>query len=218
MKGSPLNDQLVDYMNGLFPAEDRILRSLRSEAVEAGLPSIQISEEQGGFLQVLLRAIGATKVLEIGTLGGYSAIMMARALPASGRLVSLEIDPAHAAFARRQIERAGLGDRIEIRLGPALEQLDTGIDDGPFDFVFIDADKQNYTRYLERVIPMVRAGGIIAGDNALSKGRVVDPDSDDASVRGIQEFNRAMAADPRIQSCIVPIGDGLCLGVVLGPG
>ncbi len=218
MKGTPLNDHLVDYMNRLFPAEDELLHELRREADAAGIPPIQISSEQGAFLQVLIRATGTRSILEIGTLAGYSAINMARALPEDGRLTTIERDPMHAEFARRQIERAGLSEKVRVIVGAGVDVLERELaGSGPYDLVFIDADKPSYVRYLELVYPMVRTGGLIAGDNALSWGRIAEDDVDDPSVKGMQAFNRAMAAHPGLQSCIVPIGDGVCMGVKL-PG
>jgi predicted O-methyltransferase YrrM len=215
MKGTPLNDAIVDYLNSMFPVEDELLKELRSEAEKAGIPPIQISSEQGAFMQTLLRGTGARRVIEIGTLAGYSAIIMARALPEDGRIVTLERDPFHADFARGFIARAGLDGRIEVRTGAAADLLERDLaGSGPYDFAFIDADKPGYVRYLELLLPMMRSGGMIAGDNALAWGRIADDPTDDPDVRGMQAFNRAMAENPRITSSIVPVGDGMCIGVV----
>jgi predicted O-methyltransferase YrrM len=218
MKGTPLTDEVVEYINRLFPAEDELLRSLKVDAEAAGIPPIQISPEQGAFIQVLLRGMGARRVLEVGTLAGYSAINMARALPAGGELVTLEVNPLHAEFAKERIARAGLSDRVTVLTGSALDLLERDLaGSGPYDFAFIDADKPAYRRYLELIVPMMRPGGIIAGDNAMAWGRIADASSDDASVRGMQEFNQALADDRRLQSCLVPIGDGMAMGVVVDP-
>jgi predicted O-methyltransferase YrrM len=215
MKGAPLTEEIIDYINRLFPREDELLRQLRADAEAAGIPPIQISPEQGAFMQVLLRGIGARRVLEIGTLAGYSAIMMARALPEDGQLVSLEVNPFHAEFAKERIARAGLAAKVRVMTGSAHDLLERELAGSrPYDFVFIDADKPSYPRYLELVLPMVRPGGMIAGDNALSHGRIADAGSTEPNVIGMRRFNRALAEDPRLTSCLVPIADGLAIGVV----
>lgn len=215
MKGTPLNDRLVDYMTSLFPAEDAVLTELKRQASEAGLPEIQISPEQGAFIGVLLKATGAVKVIEIGTLGGYSAIIMARALPEEGSVVTLEVDPFHAEFAKEQIRKAGLENKITVYTGPGIDLLGRTLrDSGPYDFAFIDADKESYVRYVDLLYPMMRPGGVIAGDNALAWGEVVNPESDREDVQDIRAFNRHMADHPGIDAAIVPVGDGMCIGVV----
>ena len=215
MKGTPLNDGLVDYMNTLFPSEDELLRRLCVEAEAAGIPPIQISPEQGRFLGVMVKALGARSILEVGTLGGYSAIVMGRALPEGGRLDTIEIDPHHADFARRMIAEAGLDDKVTVHIGSGIDVLERGLDDDTtYDLVFIDADKPNYCRYVDLALPRVRTGGVIAGDNALAWGEVVDADTDRDDVRGIRAFNQYMSEHPRIDAAIVPIGDGMCIGVV----
>jgi predicted O-methyltransferase YrrM len=216
MKGTPISDETFEYMVRLFPVEDDLLRNLRTEAIAAEIPEIQISPEQGAFMQVLLRGMGARRIIEVGTLGGYSAIIMARALPEDGRLVTIERDPFRAEFAREQARKAGLGEKIEVKVGAGADVLERELaGSGPYDFAFIDADKPSYVRYLELIYPMMRTGGIIAGDNALAWGRIAEKMSDDPDVRGMQEFNRAMAGHPGLQSSIVPVGDGMCIGVVL---
>lgn len=216
MKGTPLNDGLVDYINQLFPAEDQLLHDLRTEAVEAEIPAIHISPEQGGLLGFLLRATGARNVLEVGTLGGYSAITMARAIPEDGHLTTIEVDPHHAEFAREQIRKAGLQEKITVYVGAAVDVLERTLKGtGPYDFAFIDADKEGYVRYVDLIFPLMREGGVIAGDNALAWGKVNNPDTDEENVRWIQEFNRHMARHPGLEATtIVPSGDGMCLGVV----
>ncbi len=217
MKGTPLNDRLVDYMIDLFPSEDNLLRELLEEAERAGIPPIQISPEQGTFLGVFLRAIGARRVIEIGTLGGYSAIVMARALPEGGHVDTLEIDPLHADFARDQFRKAGLREKITLHLGAGVDLLERTLKGNePYDFAFIDADKPSYVRYVDLLLPMMRPGGVIAGDNALAWGEVADERSDREDVQGIRAFNRYMADHPDIDATIVPVGDGMCIGVVKG--
>jgi predicted O-methyltransferase YrrM len=206
-------DRAGDYIAGLFSAEDELLASLREEADRTGLPPIAISADEGRLLQVLLKAIRATRVLEVGTLGGYSAICMARALPPEGRLLSIEIDERHAAFARRYIDRAELGDRIEVRVGRALDVLPS-LDGEQYDAIFLDADKEPLPTYFEWALRLVRAGGLIIADNALWGGRVYEGDESDERTRGVREFNRRMASDPRVLGIIVPTHDGVAVAVV----
>ena len=208
-----MSDKAGEYISGLFGAEDELLASLREEADRTGLPPIAISADEGRLLQVLLTAIGARRVLEVGTLGGYSAICMARALPPGGKLLSVEIDEAHAAFARRYIERAALSDRVEIRVGRALDVLPS-LDGERFDAVFLDADKEPLPTYFEWGLRLVRPGGLLIGDNALWGGRVYENDNADDRTRGVREFNRRMATDPRVLGIIVPTHDGVAVAVV----
>lgn len=215
MKGTPLNDRLVDYMTGLFPVEDDILSSLVREAEEKEIPPIQISPEQGAFLGVFVKAIGARNVVEIGTLGGYSAIVIGRALPEGGHLHTVEIDPFHADFAREHIARAGLQEKITVHTGSGIDLLERDLSTiGPIDLAFIDADKPNYVRYTELLLPLMRQGGVIAGDNALAWGEVHDAGTDREDVQGIREFNRFMSEHSSIEAAIIPTGDGMCIGVV----
>ncbi|MDB5033151.1 MAG: methyltransferase [Chlorobi bacterium] len=216
MKGTPLNDDIVDYMVDLFPVEDDLLRQLREDAITAGIPEIQISPEQGAFMQVFLRSTGARKVVEVGTLGGYSAIIMGRAMPEDGHVVTIERDPLRAEFARDQIRKAGLEKKITVMTGSGIDVLERELaGTGPYDFAFLDADKPGYVRYLELVYPLMRKGGVIAGDNALAWGNIADAKTDDPDVQGMQAFNRAMAEHPGIQASLVPVGDGMCIGVVM---
>jgi len=202
------------YVADLFAPEDELLVELRRAMGRAGLPQINISAEEGKLLQVLLRAIGARRVLELGTLGGYSAIWIGRALPADGRLITIEKRADRAELARHYIDRAGLSDRVEVRLGEAGRLLEPLAEEGPFDAVFIDADKEGYPRYLEWCADHVRAGGLVIADNALRGGRVLEPDSRDPEVVGIQEFNRRVARDPRFTSIVVPTRDGVAIALV----
>lgn len=206
-------DRAGDYIAGLFSAEDELLASLREEADRTGLPPIAISADEGRLLQVLLKAIKATRVLEVGTLGGYSAICMARALPTEGRLLSIEIEERHATFARRYIDRAELSDRIEVRVGRALDVLPS-LDGERFDAIFLDADKEPLPTYFDWALRLVRAGGLIIADNALWGGRVYDGDESDERTRGVREFNRRIATDPRVLGIIVPTHDGVAVAVV----
>jgi predicted O-methyltransferase YrrM len=208
-----MSDKAGEYISGLFGAEDELLASLREEADRTGLPPIAISADEGRLLQVLLTAIGARRVLEVGTLGGYSAICMARALPPGGKLLSVEIDEAHAAFARRYVERAALSDRVEIRVGRALDVLPS-LDGERFDAIFLDADKEPLPTYFEWGLRLVRPGGLLIGDNALWGGRVYESENADDRTRSVREFNRRMATDPRVLGIIVPTHDGVAVAVV----
>src|SRR3954465_12676439 len=208
-----MTDRAGEYIVGLFGAEDELLATLREEADRTGLPPIAISSDEGRLLQVLLTAINARRVLEVGTLGGYSAICMARALPPGGRLLSIEIEEKHAAFARKYVDRAGLSDRIEIRVGRALEVLPS-LDGERFDAVFIDADKEPMPTYFEWALRLLRPGGLVIADNTLWGGKVFDEAEHDEKTKAVREFNRRMATDPRILSILVPTHDGVAIGVV----
>jgi predicted O-methyltransferase YrrM len=208
-----MSDPAGDYITSLFSAEDELLASLRDEADRSGLPSIAISADEGRLLQVLLTSIGARRVLEVGTLGGYSAICMARALPRDGHVLSIEIEERHATFARRYIERAGLAERVEVRVGRALEVL-PALDGRRFDAIFLDADKEPLPTYFEWALRLVRPGGLIIGDNALWGGRVYETSDNDAKTQAVREFNRRMATDPRVLGIIVPTHDGVAVAVV----
>lgn len=208
-----MSDEVNEYITGLFAQEDDLLRELRDEAARAGLPAISVPPETARFLQVLVRASNASRVLEVGTLGGYSAIWMARALPPGGSLVTLEREPRHAAFARRQLERAGLAGRVEVREGEALDLL-AALDGERFDLVFLDADKAPLPTYLDWALRLLGPGGLVVADNALRGGRVLDPEATDPDTSGVREFNRRMATDPRLTSILVPTHDGVAIGVV----
>jgi predicted O-methyltransferase YrrM len=175
---------------------------------------MQIAPEQGQFMALLVRLTGARRILEIGTFTGYSALAMALALPAEGRIVACDVSEAWTAVAKRYWQRAGVAGRIELRLAPALQTLDALIGEGgggSFDFAFIDADKSRYLDYYERSLTLLRPGGLIAVDNTLWGGSVADPAKIDADTAAIRAFNAALHADPRIELSLVPIGDGLTL-------
>ena len=208
-------DPTGDYIAALFAREDALLLSLREQADRSGLPPISISSDEGKLLQVLLRAVGARRVIEVGTLGGYSAIWMARALPADGHLLSIEIDPEHAAFAERFAARAGLESIISVRVGRALDILPS-LDGEKFDAIFLDADKEPLPTYLDWALRLVRPGGLIMADNALWGGKVFDPNADDDATRAVREFTRRFAEDQRITGIVVPTHDGVAVGVVNG--
>jgi predicted O-methyltransferase YrrM len=206
-------DPADEYLCGLFAREDETLLALREEADRSGLPPIAISPDAGRLLQVLLRAVGARRVLEVGTLGGYSAIWIARALPADGQLVTIELEPEHAAFARRHLERAGVAARVDVRVGRALDVLPS-LDGERFDAVFLDADKDSLPTYFEWALRLLRPGGLLIADNALWGGRVADTAVDDPRTNAVREFNRRLATDPRVTGIVVPTHDGVAIGVV----
>ncbi len=203
---------LIAYIQRYFSAEDEFLATLRQQALEAGFPEIWIAPEQGAFLQVVLRAMGARHVLEIGTLAGYSAITLARALPEEGWLITVERDAQRAEFARRAVERAGLAHKIRVECADAREWLRTFHPPEPLDFVFIDADKPSYSLYLDLCLPLLRIGGLICTDNALAWGEIAS-ETTDPDVQALQAFNLRMATHPQLQCCLVPLGDGMVLGV-----
>jgi predicted O-methyltransferase YrrM len=215
--GQPtLAERLTDYASRLYAEEDAVLRDLRAETGRRGMPAINVSADEGKLLQLLVRIVDARRVLEIGTLGGYSAIWMARALPAGGRLVTLEIDPAHADVARAAADRAGLADVIDVRVGAATDLLPALAGEEPFDVCFIDADKRGYPAYLDWALRLVRPGGLILGDNTHRDGRILEDPPGDDDTRAMQEFNRRLATDPRLDATMIPIRDGLGVALVLG--
>lgn len=209
-------ERRMQYIRDLFAPEDDVLEAVRAETIEHGLPQIQIDPAEGRLLQVLLMAIGAQRVAEIGTLAGYSAIWLARALLPSGRLISLERDEERAELARLSIARAGLSDMIEVRVTRAEDGLAALSADGPFDAVFIDADKVSYPIYFDWAVENVRPGGLILAHNALYHDRVLDPSlAEEPHVAGVLRFNQQLAADERLSSTIIPIGDGIAAAVRL---
>jgi predicted O-methyltransferase YrrM len=210
-----VTDRTGDYLSALFAPEDETLLALREEADRSGLPPISISPDEGRLLQVLLRAVGARRVLEVGTLGGYSAIWMARALPPDGSVLTLEIEPTHAEFARRYLVQAGVAGRVEVRVGRALDLL-PALDGQRFDVVFLDADKEPLPTYFEWALRLLRPGGLLVADNALWGGKVLDERADDDATRAVREFNRRLATDPRVTGIVVPTHDGVGIGVVVG--
>ena len=210
-----------EYAVELFLGGDATWKDALERSDAAGLPDIQVSPVQGALLGILVRSTRARRVLEIGTLGGFSTIFLARALPPGGRVVSLEIDPAHAAVARANLERAGVSDRVEVLEGDAHGTLDRLRREGvePFDFVFVDAEKEGYVRYLEEVLPLCRAGTLIIADNVVRRGEVVDPDASDSRVTGARDFNARVAAEPSLEGIVLQtVGtkghDGMAIAVV----
>lgn len=213
MKGVPLNEELYKYIVNTFAEEDDILKSVVAETEKNGMPLIQVSPENGRFLQLLIKIIKAERVLEIGTLAGYSTIWMARGLPYNGKLITLEFEEKHADVAKQNFKKAGLENKIEIITGPALDSLDK-LKGNKFDFAFIDADKVNINNYYEKIINMMTPGGIIAADNTLRHGDVVNTESVEENTKAIRIFNKKVASDPRVESLLVPISDGVTVCLV----
>ena len=209
-----VDDRLYQYLCEVSLRETELMRRLRAETLAMPRASMQIAPEQGQFMAFLVRLIGAQRIVEVGTFTGYSALCMAEALPATGRLVACDVNADWTAIARRYWAEAGIADRIDLRLAPALDTLDAliaGGEAGRFDFAFIDADKENYRGYYERVLALLRSGGLVAVDNVLCGGRVVDPAKRDKDTEAIRAFNKALLGDARIDLSLVPIGDGLTL-------
>ncbi len=217
-----------DYLAGRLMPADAALDAALAASVAAGLPAISVSPMQGRLLQMLARLTGARRILEIGTLGGYSTIWLARALPEGGRLISLEADPNHAAVARASLTRAGLDAVVEVRVGQALDSLPAiaAEGSGPFDLVFVDADKINTLAYVEWALRMSRPGTVIVVDNVIRDGAVADAASTDASVQAMQRFFEWLEREPRLTAtAIQTVGgkgyDGMAIAVVApepGPG
>ena len=209
------------YIDGLFVPPDRALDEAIQSSVAAGLPQIHVSAAQGKLLYLLARLAGARRILELGTLAGYSTIWLARALPPDGRLLSLEVNGQHAALARTNLARAGVGDRVEVLVGPALDTLARLVErrEPPFDLVFIDADKPNYPGYLEGALRLTRPGSLILADNVVRAGAVLSPETTDDNAAGARAFNAALAADPRVDATILQLvgskgHDGLAIALV----
>ena len=210
-----------EYIQNLVGAEDEILKATYNSANEANIPPISVSANQGKFLQVLAKTCNAKKILEIGTLVGYSTIWMARALPKNGKLISLEFEPLHARVAKNNIEKAGLSSIVEIRVGKAIDilpQLEAS-KEGPFDMIFIDADKPPYTEYFQWALKLSRPGTLIVADNVIRDGQVMDPKSSDEMVQGARRFNAFLANTPGVTATIIQtvgskMHDGMALAVV----
>lgn len=205
------------YITDLFVPPDTVLDETLRASVAAGLPSINVTPNQGKMLYMLALAVGARNILEIGTLGGYSTIWLGRALPQDGRLVTLEANVKHAEVARTNIARAGLTHAVDLRLGQALDTLPKLV--GPFDLIFIDADKPAYPEYLAWSLRLARRGTLIIADNVVRTGAVVDSESDDANVQGVRRFNELVSAEPRLTaSAIQTVGmkgyDGFVMAIV----
>ena len=204
-----LHTYIVDHSDPVDP----VLGDLAEETARLfpDRKGMQISPEQGAFTTLLTRIHGARDVVEIGTFTGYSSICFARGLPEDGTLLALDISEEWTSVARRYWERAGVAERITLRIGPALESLRELPTEPQFDIAFLDADKEGYVDYWEELVPRIRPGGLLLADNTLSHGRVVDPDNTSASVQGIRDFNSLLVSDERVNQVLLPIGDGLTL-------
>ena len=200
------------YLAARTAPEDDFLARLSRAAEEAGIPAIAIAPEQASFLQILLKAAGARRVIEVGTLAGYSAISMARALPADGRLTTIEIDEEHAAFAKEWVAASDVADRVEVLVGSGVDRLPE-LEAGSADAMFLDADKAGYAAYLDHALRLVRPGGMILVDNAFAFGSLFEDGDVEESVLAIRSFNDRMAQSTDLHGIIVPIGDGLWVGV-----
>jgi caffeoyl-CoA O-methyltransferase len=206
-----LDDALAGYVREVFAPEDEVLRAIRERHAREDLPDIFISPEEARIIQVLLRAIGARRVLEVGTLGGYSGVWIARALPRNGTLITIERLPERAAIARGAFRDAGLRDRVEVVEGEALAAMRAR--EPGFDAVFLDADKAPLPDYFGEAVRLLRVGGLLLCDNTLCKGRVTDRSDREADVEGVREYNRLAAHDGRLVSALIPVRDGLTVSV-----
>lgn len=209
-----LDPALYDYLLSVSLRESDILKQLRAETAAHPWSRMQIAPEQGQFMGLLVELMGVTKALEIGVFTGYSSLSVALALPANGQLIACDVNQDFTAIARRYWEMAGVADKIDLHLAPALETLEKLLaanQAGTFDFVFIDADKTNYSAYYERSLQLLRVGGLMLVDNVLWGGNVLNPQTEDADTLAIQAFNRKIFQDQRVSISLVPIGDGLTL-------
>jgi predicted O-methyltransferase YrrM len=212
-------DKVDQYIADTLVQQDEALAAALEASDKAGLPAISVSPSHGKLLWILARLVNAKRILEVGTLGGYSAIWMARALPEGGKLISLEAVPKHAEVARKNLERAGLGAKVEVRVGQALATLPSL--QGPFDFTFVDADKQNNAEYFSWALKLSRPGSVIVVDNVVRDGKVIDARSRDASVQGVRRLNELIASEKRVNAtAIQTVGmkgyDGFAVALVTG--
>lgn len=209
-----LPEELHAYLLDVGVREPELLRQLRDETAAMPEHDMQIAPEQGALMALLVELTGARRCLEVGTFTGYSSLSVALALPAEGRLVCIDLSREWTDVARRYWAKAGVADKIELRLGSALDTLDAMVAEGlagTFDFAFLDADKDNYPAYADRILTLLRRGGLMAIDNVFWGGEVAQPEVDNVSVRGIRELNRILASDERVSLSMVPIADGLTL-------
>ncbi len=206
-----IDEKLIDrvdrYVEALCAPQDAVLAENLKNSERAGLPAINVSPSEGKFLYLLAKISGAHRILEIGTLGGYSTTWLARALPPEGKLITLEVDPKNADVARKNLRLAGLEGQVEVRVGTAGETMRQMAASGerPFDLVFIDADKPRYVEYLRLALELTQSGSLILADNVIRNGRVLEVSPGDANARGAKAFNDAMATHPRLESVILPI-------------
>ena len=217
----PIFGAVDEYINNLLAKEDEALKESIRSLERENIPQISVSANQGKFLQVMAKLVGARRILELGTLGGYSTIWMARALPSDGKIISLELDPKHARVAQDNISRAGVAEKVEIRIGKGIDLLNEMLEnnEAPFDMIFIDADKPPYAEYFNLALRLSRPGTLIVADNVIRDGKVLDPRAKDEVVAGAQRFNEVLAATPGVTATIIQtIGskehDGMALAVV----
>ncbi len=211
-----LSDELYEYLLSVSLRESDLLRRLREETAKIDDRVMQISPEQGQLMALLVRLLGVHRAIEVGVFTGYSSLSVALALPDEGRLVACDISEEWTDIARRYWKQGGVEDKIELHIGPALKTLDSLIADreaGNFEFAFIDADKENYGAYFERCLTLLRPGGLIAIDNTLWSGAVIDENDDRADTVAIRDFNQSLHGDERVELSLVPIGDGLTLAM-----
>jgi len=213
-----------DYITGLFVPLDPVMQETLATSEAAGLPSISVAPNEGKLLMLLAQLCGARNILEIGTLGGYSTIWLARGMASGGSLITLEASAKHAEIARANIARAGLTGSVEVRLGPAGDTLPQLAAEGrgPFDLIFIDADKESYPEYLAWALKLSRPGTLIIADNVVREGKILDPADDDPRVQGARRFNQLLADEPRVKATLIQtVGgkghDGMAIAVVIGP-
>ena len=217
MTRKPTPAEVDEFLDSTVLDDDPVLSAALEDSDAAGLPKIAVSAQQGKFLSLLATAVGARRILEIGTLGGFSTIWLARGAGPDGRVTTLEYEPKHAEVARANIDRAGIGDRVEVLVGPALETLPT-VTDGPFDLVFIDADKENNAGYLEWAVKLTRPGSVIVVDNVIREGAILSPDGD-AVVRGTRRALEILGEHPKLDTAVLQtVGakhwDGFALALV----
>ena len=209
-----LSDELYDYLQAVSLRENLVLRQLREETASHKWAAMQISPVQGQFMALLVKLLGARRIIELGVFTGYSSTCMALALPDDGKLIACDVNEEYTSIAKRYWEKAGIDDQIELRLAPALESLEHLLEDGQaetFDFMFVDAVKEEYSNYLEHGLRLLRTGGVIAIDNVLWGGSVIDPHKQNDEVKAIRKFNESLHEDDRVDISMLPIGDGLTL-------
>jgi predicted O-methyltransferase YrrM len=209
-----LTEELDDYIAGVSLREPDVLRRLREETARVPMAGMQIAPDQGQFMALLARLVGARRCLEVGTFTGYSALVVALALPADGRIITCDVDAKTTAIAKRYWAEAGVAGKIDLRLAPALETLDRLLAEraaGSFDFAFIDADKTNYDGYYERALTLLRQGGLVVIDNVLWSGAVADPKRKDADTAALRALNRKLHGDERVDLSLLPFADGITL-------
>ncbi|MBB6498186.1 O-methyltransferase [Pedobacter cryoconitis] len=213
--------QVDQYISNLLAPEDKVLQDTIKSLDEEGFPQISVTPNHGKLLQVMAKLSNAKKILELGTLAGYSTIWLARALPEDGKIITLEVEERHSNLARKNIEKAGLSDKVDFRVGKAIEILPQLLEDkeGPFDLIFIDADKPPYTEYFEYALKLARPGTVIICDNVIREGKVLDENTTDEKVKGVQRFNKMLQSNQDVTATIIQtVGvkehDGIAIAVV----